>query len=559
MGHLCIARRDFNAAVNHYTRAITLQPDLAIAYMKRGLAWYSLGKHDRAADDFTRLLGLTPHDAVALNNRAMAYWQLKRTDEALADLDRALELSPENKEFLVNRGGARSAVGNFSGAINDSLKAIRLDGTLASPRYTLAAAYDATGQHDAAMEQFTHAMSLDPVDADVGLARRAHCLYSLGKPTLAMRDVNQAIELSPSPEAHLVRATLFVSIGQMAKAAADARRGLKLLDDKNENYRDRGLLFLWSGDLESALADFERMMEREPRDGVHYNNRGYVWHQRGDFERAIADYETAIRLSPEHPHAYRNLASLRANCADRRFRDGAKAVEAAQRALELRRWNQRDWFPVLANAYAEAGDLSAAEHWLREAQQLESSTPITAPPYTKPVPTPREPFQFSLREVMLVLTALAVALTLARLIEDAIARFDAEFPDRPEFDFDPCLGIFSIPILFFVGRTCWRIIRHRRPGSRAFALGAVSAGAVGIAHGLIWLLQLFAGASDLWPQLPAFVLVWMLIWGVVIGGGSKTLFLTGIYAIAGGFAAYLLDAALNRMSRRRNANCPFGA
>lgn len=310
------------------------------------------------------------------HQRAMANWQLKRTDEALADLDRALELSPENKGFLVNRGMARSAAGNSSGATDDLLKAIRLDGSLINARCELAAVYSVMGRHDTAIEQMNQAIQIAPRNATayklrgvfhhrlgdnesalrdcnetlrlgrspaIGLVERAHCLYELGKPTLAMRDLTQALGLTPTVDAYLVRESLFVSLGQTANAAADARRGLKLLSGTTEKFRDRGLLYLWSGDLENALADFERMIDREPKDGVHYNNRGYARHQRGDFGRAIADYETAIRLSPEHPQAYKNLANLRANCADRNFRDGPKAVEAARRALELRRWNQRDW------------------------------------------------------------------------------------------------------------------------------------------------------------------------------------------------------------------------
>jgi hypothetical protein len=49
-----------------------------------------------------------------------------------------------------------------------------------------------------------------------------------------------------------------------------------------------------------------------------------------------------------------------ATCPDERFRDGVKAVQFAQRACTLTKWNVIDYLDTLAAAYAEAGDFNHA-------------------------------------------------------------------------------------------------------------------------------------------------------------------------------------------------------
>ena len=92
--------------------------------------------------------------------------------------------------------------------------------------------------------------------------------------------------------------------------------------------------------------------------GGLYNVRAEFWYHWGDYDRAIADFNKALEIDQRSDYAYNGLAWLLATCPDARYRNGAKAVELAQEALELNR--SACWLDTLAAGYAEAGKFEDA-------------------------------------------------------------------------------------------------------------------------------------------------------------------------------------------------------
>lgn len=84
-------RREFQAAVNNYSRAIRLDPIYTQAYFNRGvLYWRELGRYSEAVEDLTQVLELAPSWNIAFFNRGLAYKMLREHDLALADFERYL-------------------------------------------------------------------------------------------------------------------------------------------------------------------------------------------------------------------------------------------------------------------------------------------------------------------------------------------------------------------------------------------------------------------------------------------------------------------------------------
>ncbi len=82
-------RREYQAAVGNYTRAIILDPAYTEAYFSRGvLLWREFGDYQRAIEDLTRVLELDPSRAEAYLNRALAYKMRQEYDEAITDFER---------------------------------------------------------------------------------------------------------------------------------------------------------------------------------------------------------------------------------------------------------------------------------------------------------------------------------------------------------------------------------------------------------------------------------------------------------------------------------------
>ena len=95
---------DYDRAIEEYTEAIELNPDLAIAYINRGAAYQCKGLFDRAIAEFTKAIELKPDFAIAYINRGAAHQYKGLFDHAIADFTKAIERKPDFAIAYYNRG-----------------------------------------------------------------------------------------------------------------------------------------------------------------------------------------------------------------------------------------------------------------------------------------------------------------------------------------------------------------------------------------------------------------------------------------------------------------------
>jgi len=86
----------------------------------------------------------------------------------------------------------------------------------------------------------------------------------------------------------------------------------------------------------------------------HYNDNAYG--------KAVAAYENVIRIDSNNIHALNNLAWLLATCPDKRFRNKAKALELASKAVSIKRES------FVLDTYAEALSINS-----RKAEAIEAA------------------------------------------------------------------------------------------------------------------------------------------------------------------------------------------
>lgn len=120
----CLNREDYQEAIEGFSQALELNPQLAGAYNGRGAAYGNLGKFDLAIADFTQAIALDTDYAVAYGNRGITYSNKDEFDLAIADFTQAIDLNQEDAFVYSDRGVAYHKQDDYLGAIEDYTRAI---------------------------------------------------------------------------------------------------------------------------------------------------------------------------------------------------------------------------------------------------------------------------------------------------------------------------------------------------------------------------------------------------------------------------------------------------
>ena len=126
-GITCYENGDLGGAIEHYNKALELNPRMTVAFRNRGLAHYANRHYDFAIDDFTKALALEPDNSVAYHNRGIAHHATSNYNFAINDFTKALELEPDNSEFYCVRGDVYMDKSEYILAINDYNMALTLE------------------------------------------------------------------------------------------------------------------------------------------------------------------------------------------------------------------------------------------------------------------------------------------------------------------------------------------------------------------------------------------------------------------------------------------------
>src|SRR6058998_2229041 len=155
--------------------------------------------------------------------------------------------------------------------------------------------------------------------------------------------------------------------GQPDEAMVHYEEAIRLQPNYADAYYNRGNVLFAEGRIDEAMADWEKTLQIQPNDADAHTCLGNALLRRGSVKEAVAHYEKAIALAPEDPHSRINIAWVLATAPDASIRDGIKAVEFAQQAMELSGGKDPQFLRTLAAAYAESGRFSEAITTARQA------------------------------------------------------------------------------------------------------------------------------------------------------------------------------------------------
>ncbi len=264
MGDGLLALKDLATAIEHYKKALELEPTSTEALTANVRGW----------NEAVRLAPLVPENRIGL---ASALQLKKDFADAEEEYNQALKLDPENE----------MAVKGLESLKKDRLKARAAEFSDAALKFQV------DGKYDDAIGQYIKAIEIDPADA------KLH--YNVGTAFQAKEDFehaekayNKSLEIDPN----------------YAKAKTALENLAKQINNKKvQDLSSRALELQNSNNFQEAITSYLAAISLEPADAALYYNLGTAYQAAGDFNNAQIQYQKAAELDKNN-QAYANATKL---------------------------------------------------------------------------------------------------------------------------------------------------------------------------------------------------------------------------------------------------------
>jgi tetratricopeptide (TPR) repeat protein len=316
-----------------YDKAVELAPADKDVRRTRGLYYLLNDNYEKARADIDVAIEEDPDDASLLEALGMAYLMEEKLDEAMKAFDMAVELAPESSGALLQRARVQAMRENQDGAIADLDKAVELAPNSAIPLVLRARIHQQAGNTDKAQADLDNVLRQDPDNAPALELRGLIAADNADYPT-AIRDFRRLVATNPEDS---------VVVSQLA------------------------LLYLAAKQPREAIRRFTRAIELDDTNFLSVRGRSDAEISIGDHAAALADLERALELKPDDSGVLNNLAWLLATSPDDEIRDGARAIELAEKACEETEWQEAHIISTLAAGYAETGNFEKAREFSEKA------------------------------------------------------------------------------------------------------------------------------------------------------------------------------------------------
>ncbi|MGA2185190.1 MAG: tetratricopeptide repeat protein [Bryobacteraceae bacterium] len=294
------------------------------------------GQWEASLPEWTKAIELNPDDARAEMGLGSALAQTGRTGEAIAHYQRAREMDPGNPGPYAQLGVTLARMGRFDEAIPDLEKALAINpGDAGSQRNLCAALAMIAGRSGEAIARCSASLEAEPGDAQL--------------------HANLAIALT--------------SAGRVDEAISHLEKAAQIMPDNATIQGNLGAALAQGGRIAEAIPHFEGFLRMVPGSADGHYALGSLYSMQGRTADALAQWGAVLRLDPNHVAALNQRARVLAAGPDG-ARNGAEAVELAERAVRLTGGQEALVLDTLAAALAEAGRFAEAVDTERRAVAL---------------------------------------------------------------------------------------------------------------------------------------------------------------------------------------------
>ena len=170
-----------------------------------------------------------------------------------------------------------------------------------------------------------------------------------------------AVEKRPdNPRARLNYGVDLSLSRRYAEAEQQLREAVRLKETSAPAHGNLGSVLCSLGRLDEGVSHVERALALDPEYRPAYGNLAEAYGALGRRALAAKYFALAVKMEPDSPFLLSRLGWLLATSPEDAVRDGAKAVEASERAVRLTSRQDTMSLDTLAAAYAETGRFTEA-------------------------------------------------------------------------------------------------------------------------------------------------------------------------------------------------------
>jgi Flp pilus assembly protein TadD len=234
----------------------------------------------------------------------------------------------------------------------------------------MAAAYIKLGKLPEAEAESREALRLGPLHLPA-MYSLATSLHNQGKLDEAAGWYRKIISLKPdlfTPRRFL--GNVLVAQGKPDEAIQQFQAALKIRPDDAETRVVLGVALLQKEKVDEAVGQFFEAVKLQPANPIANYQLGLISQGRKQSAAAVDYYRKALEAQPDWPEVLNNLAWVLAASPDPSVRNGAEAVQRAERACTLTGYKEPLLIGTLAAAYAEAGRFPNAVNAAQKAHDV---------------------------------------------------------------------------------------------------------------------------------------------------------------------------------------------
>jgi tetratricopeptide (TPR) repeat protein len=238
-----IESNQLKEAIEFANQALSLDSNVADAYLKRGLARYAFSEYDAAIADYSKAIKLQNNLKDAYYNRGVAYYWLSKNDLAQKDFEKALQIDAKDARTHTALGVLYAKLGEtehkkyFALAEKSYKKAIESNPEYASAYYNLAL-LESEKAPKKALELLDRYTSLKK-DAD-GFLLKGIVQNNLKQYEKALQDLAEAEKLrSYDHQIYIEKAWAFLQMRQNSEACKNWKKAEELGSVEASNWLEK--------------------------------------------------------------------------------------------------------------------------------------------------------------------------------------------------------------------------------------------------------------------------------------------------------------------------------